>query len=94
MMKSLHLVIGFLAKNEQSYFMISTNVVYAVDVWSDELEDEHDVVPFIQVLLFILLNSCRYLLLLLCLFLHFLNISLLGNLKLLELTHLSMLSVK
>lgn len=44
------------AEDEQSDAMVGLDVVEVVDVWGDELEDEHDVVPSVQVHLLVSLN--------------------------------------
>ena len=57
-MKSFHLMVSLFAKDEESDFVVGVNVVNAVDVRRYKLEDEHDVVSFVEVLLLVLLDSC------------------------------------
>ena len=53
---SFHFKVCFLAEHKESYLVIGAQSVDAEDVGSNELEDEHDVVPFVEVLFLIVLN--------------------------------------
>lgn len=54
--------------------MICVDFIDAVDIGCDELENEHDVVTFVDIFLLVLLNGSGYFLLLIYLFLHFFDI--------------------
>jgi hypothetical protein len=55
--KGLHLVVGLFAENEKSDFMVGVDFIDAVDIGRDELENEHDIVSLVDILLLVLLNS-------------------------------------
>jgi len=48
-MKRLHLVKGFFAQNKQSNFMVGPDIKDVVDKRSYKFEDEHDVIPFVEI---------------------------------------------
>lgn len=72
--EGLHVVVGLLADDEERDEMVGVDVVEVEDVGSDVLEDEHDVVPLVQVYLLVSLDCVGDLLSLLVHLLHLLEI--------------------
>lgn len=70
----LHVVVGLLADDEERDKMVGVDVVEVEDVGSDVFEDEHDVVPLVEVYLLVSLHCVGDLLPLLVHLLHLLEI--------------------
>ena len=54
--KSFDFVVGLFGDDEEGDCVVGTDIFEAIDVGSDEFEDEHEIVPFVEVNLLVLLN--------------------------------------
>jgi len=72
-------MIGLLADDEQSDAVVCLDVIKIIDVRSNEFEDEHNVVPLVQVNLLVLFNRLRNLLFLLIFLYVLIHVNFLGR---------------